>query len=173
MLYAKYNAHSKATGGVVAGCSLNHRAATTMDGAPHPLLTGRTASGCSGVSWISSVSWRITRHSPSPNADATLSQPISTPPLFPPCVRGKPQYSIVLRRAPWPEGQRPVIVPHAAKPVGEHHPGAAHRGDMAAVLHVPAHVGQIHQQCRHPVPNRFVHIADLGGDDRLDARRQR
>src|SRR4030095_16475747 len=87
--------------------------------------------------------------------------------------QGKLQYRVVLRRAPWPEGQCPVLVPHAAKAVGEHHPGAAHRGDMAAVLHVPAHVGQIHQQGRPPVPNRLLHITDLGLDDRLDARRQR
>jgi hypothetical protein len=38
---------------------------------------------------------------------------------------------------------------------------------MAAVLHVTAHVGQVHEQCRHPIPSRFLHIADLGGDDRL------
>jgi hypothetical protein len=35
---------------------------------------------------------------------------------------------------------------------------------MAAVLHVTAHVGQVHEQCRHPIPSRFPHIADLGGD---------
>jgi hypothetical protein len=41
---------------------------------------------------------------------------------------------------------------------------------MAAILHVTAHIGQIHQQRRHPVPDCPVHIADLCGDDRLDAR---
>jgi hypothetical protein len=37
------------------------------------LLTGRTASGCSRVSRISSVSCRITRHSPSRSAYSTFS----------------------------------------------------------------------------------------------------
>jgi hypothetical protein len=44
---------------------------------------------------------------------------------------------------------------------------------MTAVLYITAHVGQIHEQCRHSVPKRFLHIADLCGDDRFNARRQR
>src|SRR5215469_14374293 len=38
----------------------------------------------------------------------------------------KPKYRVVLRRATWPERQRPVIVAHAAEPICQHHPGAAH-----------------------------------------------
>jgi hypothetical protein len=44
---------------------------------------------------------------------------------------------------------------------------------MAAVLHIAAYVGEVHQQCRHPVPNSFLSIANLRGNDRLDAGRQR
>ena len=40
---------------------------------------------------------------------------------------------------------------------------------MAAVLHVAPDVGQVHEQRRHPVTNSFVDVADLCGDDRLDA----
>ena len=44
---------------------------------------------------------------------------------------------------------------------------------MAAVLHIAAYVGEVHQQRRHPVGNSFLSIADLRSDDRLDAGRQR
>jgi hypothetical protein len=57
--------------------------AAMMDGALYLLLTDRTASGCSGVSWMSSVSWRITRPSPSRSAYATVSRPISTSSICP------------------------------------------------------------------------------------------
>ena len=40
---------------------------------------------------------------------------------------------------------------------------------MTAVLHVTPHIRQVHEQCRHPVTNRFINVADLCGDDRLDA----
>ena len=36
---------------------------------------------------------------------------------------------------------------------------------MAAVFYVATHIGQVHQQRRHPVPNGLIHIADLCGDD--------
>ena len=32
---------------------------------------------------------------------------------------------------------------------------------MAAVLDITAHIGQVHQQCCHTVPDRFLRIADL------------
>src|SRR5262245_19253259 len=55
----------------------------TINDDPHLLLTGRTASGCSRDSWISSVSWRIMRHSPSRSAYVTVSTPISTSSICP------------------------------------------------------------------------------------------
>jgi hypothetical protein len=47
------------------------------------LLVVRTASGFSRVSSTSSVSWRITRRSPSRNAYSTFSRPISTSSSWP------------------------------------------------------------------------------------------
>src|SRR5262249_60470023 len=65
------------------------------------------------------------------------------------------------------------MVSHATEPIGEHHPGAAHGRDMTTVLHVAADICQIHQQRRHPVTKCFLHLADLRGDDRLDAGRSK
>src|SRR6516162_6543119 len=59
------------------------------------------------------------------------------------CQR-EPKYGVVLRRTPRPKRQRPVVVSESTKSVNKRHPGAAHRSDMAAVPHIPAHVGQIH-----------------------------
>src|SRR6516225_3265355 len=73
--------------------------------------------------------------------------------------QGEPKYSVVLRRTARPERQCPVIVPHATKPVGQHHPSPAHRGDMAAVLHIAADVGEVHQQCSYPMLEGFFTIA--------------
>src|SRR5262249_10237903 len=54
-----------------------------------------------------------------------------------PMVRhGKPKHCAILWRAARPERQLPVVVLHSAKPVRKHHPSTAHRGDMAAILHV-------------------------------------
>src|SRR6516162_781345 len=55
----------------------------------HLLLTGRTATGFSRVSWIFSVSWRIRRDSPSQSAYSTFSRRISTSSLCPRYVTGK------------------------------------------------------------------------------------
>ena len=52
-------------------------------GSSHLLLTGRTARGFSRVSSTPSVSWRITRRSPSRNAYSTLSRLISTSSSWP------------------------------------------------------------------------------------------
>jgi hypothetical protein len=49
----------------------------------NPMLTGRTAIGFSRVSRISSVSWRITRDSPSRSVYSTFSWPISTSSIWP------------------------------------------------------------------------------------------
>ena len=100
------------------------------------LLTGRTARG--GLQ-VSGIRFRfMADHETSPShAQCHRLQPISTSSLCPRYVRGN--RSIAYPPAPpWPEGQCPVIIPQAAKPVGEHHPGATHRGDMAAILHVAA-----------------------------------
>jgi hypothetical protein len=55
---------------------------------PHHLLTGRTTTGFSRLSWISSVSWRITRRSPSRSVYSTLSKLISTSNIWPRYVTG-------------------------------------------------------------------------------------
>ena len=52
-------------------------------GSSHLLLTGRTARAFSRVSSTSSVSWRITRRSPSRSAYSTLSRLISTSSSWP------------------------------------------------------------------------------------------
>ena len=44
---------------------------------------------------------------------------------------------------------------------------------MTAILHVTPDIRQVHEQRRHPVTNRFIDVADLGGNDRLHGRRQR
>ena len=49
-----------------------------LDPSSQLLLTGRTACGCSRVSWISSVSCRITRNLPSRSVYSTFLRPIST-----------------------------------------------------------------------------------------------
>src|SRR5262249_3022815 len=57
---------------------------------PHFLLTVRTASGFSRVSSTSSVSWRITRRSPSRSVYSTLPRLISTSTSLPRPVTGNP-----------------------------------------------------------------------------------
>src|SRR6185437_13839906 len=85
----------------------------------------------------------------------------------------EPKYRVISGCATRPERQNPAIVSHTAKPIGKHHPGAAHRSDMATVLYVTADVGEIHQECRHAVSNRSLDITDLRRDDRFDTGRQR
>jgi hypothetical protein len=36
---------------------------------------------------------------------------------------------------------------------------------MTTVVHIAADVGQVHEQRRHPITKRFVHVANLCGDD--------
>src|SRR5215471_770916 len=80
----------------------------------------------------------------------------------------KPQNCVVLWCPTRPEGQSSVVVPHSAEPVREHHPGTAHGGDMAAVLHVTAYIGKVHEERCHAIPRGLLHISDLRGDDRFD-----
>ena len=63
-----------------------------------------------------------------------------------------------------------IVFSHAAETVGEHHPSAAHRCNMAAVFHIAANVRQIHQQGCHSVADRLIDIANLCSDDRFHRR---
>ena len=54
-----------------------------VDGAHHPRLTGRTACGWAGVSWMASVAWRSTRPAPSRSVEVTVSRPTSTSSRWP------------------------------------------------------------------------------------------
>ena len=51
-------------------------------------------------------------------------------------------------------------------------PHAAARGDVHAVADVAADVGEVDEQRLAEVLDGGVVVADLGGDDRLDARRE-
>ena len=66
-----------------------------------------------------------------------------------------------------------VRVPHAAEPGDERDPGAGQRGDVQAVAGVVLEVAQVHQRGLAEVVVGQLEVADLGGDHRLGAGRQR
>ena len=71
------------------------------------------------------------------------------------------------------EADRAVPVAQAAEAADQRDPGAGQRGDVHAVAGVVLQVPQVHQGGLAEVVVGQVEVADLGGDDRLGAGRQR
>src|SRR5690242_182320 len=73
----------------------------------------------------------------------------------------------------WMERQRSVIVSQPGEAVCKNHPCAAHRRDVASVFDIAADIREIHQQSRTRVFYGLFELANLEGDNRFDAGRQR
>ena len=71
------------------------------------------------------------------------------------------------------EAERIPMVPHAAEAVNGGEPRARERAHVHAVPDVVLEVVDVHQGGLAQVVVRELEVADLGGDDRLGARRER